>query len=40
MDESIQILKETVQAAKVGDKEKNRALQRLRIFVPSDAENS
>ncbi len=40
MDESIQILKETVQAAKVGDKEKTQALQRLRIFVPPDAENS
>jgi hypothetical protein len=40
MDESIQILKETVQAAKVGDKEKTQALQRLRIFVPPDAETS
>ena len=40
MDESIQILKQTVQAAKVGDKEKTRALQRLRIFVPPDAQNS
>jgi len=37
MDESIQILKETVEAAKVGDKERARALQRLRIFVPPDA---
>jgi hypothetical protein len=40
MDESIQILKETVQATKVGDKEKARALQGLRRFVPSDAKNS
>lgn len=37
MDESIQILKETVQATKVGDKEKARALQGLRRFVPLDA---
>ncbi len=37
MDESIQILKETVQAAKVGDRDKMRALQGLRRFVPSDA---
>ncbi len=37
MDESIQILKETVQATKVGDKEKTRALQGLRRFVPLDA---
>jgi hypothetical protein len=40
MDESIQILKQTVQAAKVGDKEKTRALQRLRVYVPPDAKNS
>jgi hypothetical protein len=37
MDESIQILKESVQAAKIGDKEKLRSLQRLRRFVPEDA---
>jgi uncharacterized protein len=37
MDESIQILKETVQAAKVGDREKMHALQSLRRFVPEDA---
>jgi uncharacterized protein len=37
IDQSIQILKETVQAAKVGDKEKTRALQGLRRFVPADA---
>ena len=40
MDESIQILKETVQATKVGDKEKARALQGLRRFVPPDAKNT
>jgi uncharacterized protein len=40
MDQSIQILKETVQATKVGDREKTRALQSLRKFVPLDAINS
>jgi uncharacterized protein len=40
MDESIQILKDTVRAAKVGDKEKTRALQGLRRFVPLDTKNS
>lgn len=40
MDESIQILRETVQAAKVGDDEKIRALQGLRRFVPADAKAS
>jgi len=40
MDESIQILKETVQATKIGDKEKTRALQTLRRFVPADAKTS
>ena len=34
VDESIQILKESVQAAKIGEKEKMRSLQRLRRFVP------
>ena len=34
MDESIQILKQAVQEAKVEDKEKMRSLQRLRRFVP------
>ena len=34
MDESIQILKESVQAAKIGDKEKMHSLQSLRRFVP------
>jgi hypothetical protein len=37
MDESIQMLRQTVQAAKVGEKEKLRSLQRLRRFVPDDA---
>ncbi|MCW4019159.1 MAG: DUF763 domain-containing protein [Candidatus Bathyarchaeota archaeon] len=40
MDQSIQILQEAVQAAKVGDKEKSRALQGLRRFVPLDAKAS
>jgi hypothetical protein len=37
MDESIQLLRQTVQAAKIGDKEKMYSLQRLRRFVPEDA---
>jgi hypothetical protein len=37
MDESILILKQSVEAAKIGDKEKLRSLQRLRRFVPEDA---
>ncbi len=40
MDESIALLKQAVQAAKVGDKQKTRALQGLRRFVPLDAKNS
>jgi hypothetical protein len=36
MDESIQILKQAIQEAKVGEKEKLGSLQRLRRFVPSD----
>ena len=36
MDESIQILENAVQNAKIGDKEKLRSLQRLRQFVPSN----
>jgi hypothetical protein len=40
MDQSIGILREAVHAAKVGDKEKTRALQGLRKFVPLDAKNS
>jgi len=34
MDESIQVLRETVQAAKIGEREKMRSLQSLRRFVP------
>ena len=37
MDESIQLLRQTVQAAKIGDREKTRSLQRLRRFVPENA---
>jgi len=37
MDESIQILRQSVQEAKIGDKEKLQSLQRLRRFVPEDA---
>jgi hypothetical protein len=37
MDESIQILKQSVEAAKIGDKEKLQSLQRLRRYVPEDA---
>jgi hypothetical protein len=37
MDESIQLLRQSVQAAKVGDKEKKLSLQRLRRFVPENA---
>ncbi|MCW4010082.1 MAG: DUF763 domain-containing protein [Candidatus Bathyarchaeota archaeon] len=40
MDQSISILREAVQATKVGDKEKTRALQGLRRFVPLDAKSS
>ncbi len=37
MDESIHILRQTVQAAKIGDKEKMHSLQRLKRFVPENA---
>jgi hypothetical protein len=37
MDESIQILKQSVQEAKIGDKEKLHSLQRLRKFVPENS---
>jgi len=39
MDESIQMLKDTVEAARIGDKEKTYSLQRLRRFVPRDVQN-
>jgi hypothetical protein len=35
MDESVQVLREAVEAARVGDKEKARSLARLRRFVPA-----
>jgi len=34
MDESIQVLKEAIENARLGDKERIRSLQRLRRFVP------
>jgi hypothetical protein len=37
MDESIQVLRQTVEAARIGDREKTRSLQRLRRFVPENA---
>jgi uncharacterized protein len=37
MDESIEILRQSVQEAKIGDKEKLQSLQRLRRHVPADA---
>jgi hypothetical protein len=37
MDESIQVLRQSVEAAKIGDKEKMRSLGRLRRFVPETA---
>jgi uncharacterized protein len=40
MDQSIQILRETVKATRIGDKEKTHALKSLRRFVPEDAKNS
>jgi hypothetical protein len=36
MDESIHVLRQAVEAAKIGDKEKTRSLQRLRRFVPAN----
>jgi len=36
MDESIQILKQALQAAKIGSKERTRSLQRLIRFVPAN----
>jgi len=36
MDESIQILKQAIQEARIGDKERVYSLQRLRRFVPQD----
>ncbi len=39
MDESIQILKQAVEEAKIGDKEKLQLLQRLRRYVPDTERN-
>ena len=39
MDESIRVLRKTVQEAKIGDKDKTRSLQRLRCFVPATCSN-
>ncbi len=36
MDESIQLLRQAVEATKIGDREKTRSLQRLRRFVPAN----
>jgi hypothetical protein len=36
MDESIQMLRQAVQEAKFGNKEKMRSLQRLSRFVPQN----
>jgi hypothetical protein len=40
MDDSIQILRQSVQEARIGDKERLRSLQRLREFVPKDRDRS
>jgi hypothetical protein len=37
MDKSIHVLRQAVQAAKIGDKERTWSLQRLRRFVPQNA---
>ena len=37
MDESIEILRQSVEEAKIGEKEKLQSLQRLRRYVPVDA---
>jgi len=39
MDESIQMLRDTVKTARIGDKERLRSLQRLRQFVPENAKS-
>jgi hypothetical protein len=39
MDESIQMLRQAVQEAKIGNKEKMRSLQQLRQFIPSHIAN-
>lgn len=39
MDESIKILRDTVKAARIGDKEKLRSLESLKRFVPENAKS-
>lgn len=39
MDSSIQFLREAIENARLGDKEKMASLQRLRRFIPSDKES-
>jgi hypothetical protein len=39
MDESIQMLKQTIEEARIGSKDKMLSLQRLRKFVPCDIES-
>jgi hypothetical protein len=39
MDESVRMLKDTVEAARIGNKEKISSLQRLRKSVPRDTQN-
>jgi hypothetical protein len=39
MDESILMLRDTVKAARIGDKERLHSLERLRSFVPEDAKS-
>jgi hypothetical protein len=39
MDESIRVLREGVQAARIGNREKLRSLQRLRMFIPDNAKS-
>jgi hypothetical protein len=39
LPESIEILRQSVQEAKIGEKEKLQSLQRLRCYVPAN-ENS
>jgi hypothetical protein len=40
MDESIQILRQAVEEAKLGDKEKLQSLQRLRRYLPQGSQSS
>ena len=40
MDKSIEILRQTVKEARIGDKERIHSLRRLRAFVPQSSEGS